>query len=114
MLTAQLSILAAAATGTAPAEPPAYLQFLPLVLMGLIIWFLILRPQMKRQKAHVAKLGALKKGDRVVTAGGLLGKVVRIDDNYVDLELAPNVKVTALKATIGDIVPPTTPGAANE
>ncbi len=98
-----LDILAAAASAEAP---PAWLQFLPFLFMGLIFWFLILRPQMKRQRDHQTKIGGLKKGDQVVTAGGLIGKVTRVDDHYVDLELAPGVKVKAVKQTIGDIVPP--------
>jgi preprotein translocase subunit YajC len=103
-----LSLLSAAAGSAAvPAGPPAWMQFLPLVAMGFIFWFLILRPQMKRQKEHQSKVASLKRGDEVVTAGGLVGKVVRVDDHYVDLELGPNVKVKAVKATIGEIIPPT-------
>lgn len=104
---ALLSFLSVAASSAAQPGPPAWMQFLPLVAMGVIFWFLILRPQMKRQKEHQAKVAALKRGDQVVTAGGLVGKVVRVDDHYVDLELAPNVKVKAVKATIGEIIPPT-------
>ena len=104
-----LSLLAAAAdTAAVPQGPPAWMQFLPLVVMGFIFWFLILRPQMKRQKEHQARVAGLKRGDQVVTAGGLVGKVVRVDDDYVDLELGPNVKVKAVKTTIGDILAPTT------
>lgn len=98
-----LDILAA---GSAGAAPPGWVQFLPIIGMVAIFWFLIIRPQMKRQKEHAAKISAVKKGDQVVTAGGLLGKVVRVDDNYVDLEIAPGVKVKAVKSTLGDIVPP--------
>lgn len=81
------------------------MQFLPLVAMGFIFWFLILRPQMRRQRDHQATIASIKKGDQVVTAGGLIGKVLRVDEHYVDLELGPNVKVKAVKSTIGDIVP---------
>ncbi|MXP13772.1 preprotein translocase subunit YajC [Altererythrobacter confluentis] len=98
-----IDFLAAAASAEAP---PAWLQFAPLVGMGLIFWFLIIRPQMRRQKDHQAKIGGLKKGDQVVTAGGLIAKVVRVDDVYADLELAQGVRVKAVKSTIGDIVPP--------
>ncbi len=98
-----IDFLAAAASAEAP---PAWLQFAPLVGMGLIFWFLIIRPQMRRQKEHQAKIGGLKKGDQVITAGGLIGKVVRVDDVYADLELAQGVRVKAVKSTIGDIVPP--------
>ena len=93
-----------AATGAAP--PPAWISWLPIVGMILIFWFLIIRPQMKRQKEHQAKIGGLKKGDRVVTAGGLVGKIVAVRDDEVDIELGRDVRVTAVKSTIGDVVGP--------
>ncbi len=107
-----LPVLAAAAT--AQDAPPAWLQFLPLVAMGFIFWFLILRPQMRRQKDLQTKLGGLKKGDQVVTAGGLVAKVIKVDDHYAELELAPNVRVKAVKATIGDVIPPAGSTPAND
>lgn len=98
-------LLAAAGAGAAGA-PPAWISFLPIVGMIAIFWFLIIRPQMKRQKEHQQKVAGMKKGDQVVTAGGLVGKVVKVDDVYVELELGTNVRVKAIKATIGDIIPP--------
>ncbi len=97
--------LLAAAAGAAGA-PPAWMSFLPIVGMIVIFWFLIIAPQMKKQKEHQAKIAAVKKGDQVVTAGGLVGKVVKVDDTYVELELGTNVRVKAIKATLGDIIPP--------
>ena len=94
------------AAGAAGAAPPGWVQFLPIVGLILIFWFLIIRPQMKRQKEHQAKIAAVKKGDQVVTAGGILGKVVRVDDQYAELEIAQGVRVRAVKSTLGDIVPP--------
>jgi preprotein translocase subunit YajC len=111
---ALLTLLAAAAPVAAPAEPPAYLQFLPLAAMAAIFYFLILRPQMRRQKEQQGKIAALKKGDQVVTAGGLIGKVIKVDDTTVDLELGPNVRVRAVRATIGDVLPPTGSAPAND
>lgn len=96
-------ILAAAAGAEAP---PGWVQWLPIVGMLLIFWFLIIRPQMKRQKEHQQKISALKKGDKVVTAGGLIGKVVKVDEHYAELDLAQGVRVKAVKSTIGDIIPP--------
>lgn len=96
-------ILAAAATADAP---PAWIQWLPIIGMILIFWFLIIRPQMKRQKEHQQKIEAIKKGDQVVTAGGLVGKVHKVDDTYVELDIAQGVRVKAIKSTIGDIIPP--------
>lgn len=98
-----LEILAAAASAEAP---PAWIQWLPIVGMIAIFWFLIIRPQMKRQKEHQQKIAALKKGDQVVTAGGLVGKVARVDDTYAEIDLAQGVRVKAVKSTIGDIIPP--------
>jgi preprotein translocase subunit YajC len=100
-----IDLLAAAGTGAAEA-PPAWVSFLPIIGMIAIFWFLIIRPQMKRQKEHQQKIAAIKKGDQVVTAGGLVGKVIKVDDTFVELELGTNVRVKAIKSTIGDIIPP--------
>lgn len=108
-----LAFLSSAAPAVA-AEPPAWLQFAPLVAMGVVFWFLILRPQMRRQKQAQAKIAALQKGDQVVTAGGLVGKVIKVEDHYVDLELGPNVKVKAVRSTIGDVIAPGSSTAAND
>ena len=94
------------AAGTAAAAPPVWLTYLPIVGMVVIFWFLIIRPQMRQQKAHRDKVAAVKKGDQVVTAGGLLGKVIKVDDQYAEIEIAQGVRVKAVKATIGDIVAP--------
>ena len=94
------------AAGTAAAEPPFWISMLPIVGMVAIFWFLLIRPQMRQQKAHREKIAGVKKGDQVITAGGLLGKVVRVDDQYAEIEIAQGVKVKAVKSTLGDIVPP--------
>jgi preprotein translocase subunit YajC len=94
------------AAGTAAAAPPGWLQFLPIVGMVAIFWFLIIRPQMRQQKAHREKVAGVKKGDQVITAGGLLGKVIKVDEQYAEIEIAQGVKVKAVKSTLGDIVPP--------
>ena len=104
-----IDLLAAAAS--AGEAPPAWLQFLPLVAMGVIFWFLILRPQMRRQKEHQTRIGGIKRGDQVVTGGGLVGKVVKVDDTYLEIELAPGMKVKAVKSTIADVLSPTGPAA---
>jgi len=94
------------AAGSAGAAPPGWLQFLPIIGMVAIFWFLLIRPQMRRQKEHQAKIASVKKGDQVVTAGGLLGKVTKVDDQYAEIEIAQGVRVRAVKSTLGDIVPP--------
>ena len=85
-----------------------------MLLLGAIFWLLILRPQQKRAKEHRAKLEAVKKGDQVVTGGGLVGKVVRTDENYVDIELAPGMKVKAVKSTLTDVIDPLAAKPAND
>ena len=98
-----IEILAAAASAEAP---PVWISWLPIVGMIAIFWFLLIRPQMRQQKAHREKVAGLKKGDQVVTAGGLIGRVVRVDDDYAEIEIAQGVRVKAVKTTIGDILPP--------
>lgn len=80
-----------------------FLQMAPLLLIFVIFYFLLIRPQQKRMKAHQAKIGAVKKGDTVITGGGLVGKATRVDDAHVEVEIAPNVKVKVVKATLSDV-----------
>jgi preprotein translocase subunit YajC len=94
---------ASAAAGGAP----GWVQFAPIVGMVVIFWFLIIRPQMRQQKEHKAKVSSMKRGDQVVTGGGLVGKVVKVDDIYVEIEIAQGVKVKAVKQTIADLISPT-------
>ncbi|WP_313443001.1 preprotein translocase subunit YajC [Novosphingobium sp.] len=110
----QSSILNQLAAAAPAGAPPAWIQYLPFVAMAAIFWFLILRPQMKQQKEHKNKLSALKKGDEVLTGGGLVGKIVKIDDNYADVQLAQGVVVKAVKSTIVDVIPPAGSKPAND
>lgn len=100
-----IDILAAAGAGAAEA-PPFFLQLLPWIGILAVFWFLIFRPQMKKQKEHQERVGGLKKGDQVVTQGGLVGKVVKVDDAFVELELGKDVRVKAVKHTIADLIEP--------
>lgn len=108
------SILTMLAAGAAAEGPPAWIQFMPLVAMGLIFWFLIIRPQMKRAKEHQTKIAGIKKGDSVLTGGGFVGKVVKVDEHYAEIELAQGVKVKAVKSTITDVILPTGAPPAND
>ena len=78
------------------------------VMLIVVFYFLLIRPQQKKQKEHKALLGALKRGDRVLTAGGIFGKVMVVKDGVdeVEVEIAPNVRVSVLRATIGDVLKP--------
>ena len=98
-----LDILAA---GTAASGPPAWATFLPIAGMLVIFWFVLIRPQMRQQKEHRSRVASVKKGDQVVTAGGLIGKVTRVDEDHVEIEIAQGVKVKHVKATIGEILAP--------
>ncbi len=83
----------------APAPNPL-IQFLPLIVIFAIFYFLLIRPQQKRQKEHQKFLESLKRGDEVITNGGIYGRVVDIKDNVVSLELAKNVVIRIAKSQI--------------
>src|SRR5687768_9157698 len=105
------SLLAAAApSGTAA----FFFNIFPLVLVFLIFWFLMIRPQQRRMKEHQSQIAAVKKGDRVVTGGGLIGKVTKVNDAEVEVELAQGVRVTAVKSTLTQVVDPTKAKPAND
>ncbi len=78
---------------------------LPLVLMFVVLYFVMIRPQMKRQKEHKAMIDALAKGDEIATAGGLLGKVTKLGDNTVSLEVAPGVEVQLQRHAVVQVLP---------
>ena len=80
-----------------------FIQTIPLVLVFVIFWFLMIRPQQRRVKDHQARIAAVKKGDRVVTGGGLIGKVVKVGESEVEIELGSNIRVTAVKSTLTQV-----------
>ncbi|HEX8533385.1 MAG TPA: preprotein translocase subunit YajC [Allosphingosinicella sp.] len=82
-----------------------FLQMLPLVLIFVIFYFLLIRPQQRRMKQHQAMVGAVKKNDIAVTAGGVIGKVTRVEETEVELEVAPNVRVRVVKGTLSEVRP---------
>lgn len=81
------------------------MSFLPIILMFVVLWFIMIRPQMKRQKETKAMLEALAKGDEVVTSGGILGKVTKVADQYVTVEVAPNTELTVQKNAVTTVLP---------
>lgn len=93
------------AEGAPAPQGAGFMDFLPLIALLLVFYFLIVRPQQKRAKEHQALINALQKGDEVVTMGGVLGKVVKVDENYVALEVAPNVVVTLQKVAVQTALP---------
>jgi preprotein translocase subunit YajC len=98
--------LAHAQTAAASSDPTGGLmQMLPMVLMFVVLYFLMVRPQMKKAKEHKALIAAIAKGDEVVTGGGLVGKVVKIGENYVTLEIAEGTEIVVQKPAIGLVLP---------
>lgn len=93
-----------AQTPAAGAES-SLVSFLPIILMFVVLYFLMIRPQMKRQKEQKAMMDALGKGDEVVTAGGLLGKVTKVADAYVTLEIANGTEIVVQKASVTTLLP---------
>jgi preprotein translocase subunit YajC len=95
-----------ASTGAAASGSGALIaQFLPLVLIFVAFWFLLIRPQSKRMKQHRDMIGAVKKNDTAVTTGGLVGKVTRVDEGEIELEIAPNVRVRVVKTMLSEVRP---------
>jgi preprotein translocase subunit YajC len=90
----------------APAEQPdPFLSFLPLIVIFVVFWFLIIRPQMKRAKEQRQMQEALQKGDEVITAGGQLGRVVDIKDQYITLEVAKGVQSIFQRGAVQTVLP---------
>jgi preprotein translocase subunit YajC len=81
------------------------MSMLPLVLMFVVLYFVMIRPQMKRQKEHRSMVEAIAKGDEVATAGGVLGKVTRLGDVYLGIEIANGVEVTLQRSAVVQVLP---------
>lgn len=94
---------AQAAAGADAGNP--LLSMLPLVLMFVVLYFVMIRPQMKKAKEHKAMIEALAKGDEVVSAGGMLGKVSKLEDGYLTLEVANGVEVQLQRSAVVQVLP---------
>ena len=94
-------------------EGGAIAQFLPLILIFAIMYFLLIRPQQKKMKEHQAMVEAVRRGDQVVTQGGLIGKVSKVKegDNEIEVEIAEGVKVRVVKSTIAQVLSKTEPAS---
>ena len=105
MLLADLVISPAYAQG-APAAPGGdLLQFLPIVAIFVVFYFLLIRPQQKRSKEQKEMLSNLQKGDEVITAGGIVGRINKLTEQYANVEVAPNVEVTVQRHAIAQLLP---------
>ena len=92
--------------GAAPASATAgFMQMLPLVAVFVVMYFVMIRPQMKRQKEHRAMVEALAKGDEVITSGGMLGKVSKIDEQYLSVEIASGVEIKVQRTAVVQVLP---------
>ena len=100
-------IISSAYAQAAPAggDPGGFIGFLPIILMFVLLYFLMIRPQMKRSKETKAMIEALQKGDEVVTAGGIVGRISKMGEQYVSLEIAPNTEISVQKAAVQMLLP---------
>jgi preprotein translocase subunit YajC len=98
-------IISTAYAQAAPSGDAGYIGLLPIVLMFVLLYFLMIRPQMKRAKEQKQMIEALQKGDEVVTAGGLVGRITKLGDAYISLEIAPNTEINVQKASVQVLLP---------
>ena len=93
-----------------------FMSLLPLILVFAIFYFLLIRPQQTKMKTHREMLENLKKGDQIVTAGGIVGKIARIEqsDNQLVVEIAPNVQVKVIRQTVADLLTKPVPATGND
>jgi len=84
---------------------PGFMGLLPIVLMFVLLYFLMIRPQMKRAKDHKQMVEALQKGDEVITAGGVVGRISRLVDGYVILEIAQNTEISVQRTAVQTLLP---------
>ena len=105
MTTEPLSTIIAAAAEPAGAST-FLIGILPWVLIFVIFYVLLIRPQQKRAKEHQAEIASVKKGDEVITGGGLRGRVTKVSDAEVEVEIAQGVKVKAVKSTLAQVIKP--------
>ncbi len=96
------------------AEPSIFQMFLPLILIGAVFYFLLIRPQQKKMKEHNAMLDAIRRGDRIVTGGGIVGTVARVNDNELLVDISQDVQVTVMRGTVADVLSKTEPVASDK
>jgi preprotein translocase subunit YajC len=96
---------AMAQAGGPGGEPNLFISILPLVFIFAIFYFLMIRPQSKRAKEHKQLVESLKKGDEVVTGGGMLGRITEVGENFVQLEVADGIQLRVQKHAVGSLMP---------
>jgi preprotein translocase subunit YajC len=98
-------IISSAYAQVAGGGDSGFLGFLPIILMFVLLYFLMIRPQMKRAKETKAMVEALQKGDEVVTAGGMVGRISKLGEQYLTVEIAPNTEITVQRAAVQMVLP---------
>ena len=98
-------ISSAYAQAPAAGSDPGFMGLLPIVLMFVLLYFLMIRPQMKRGKEAKAMVESLQKGDEVITAGGMLGRITKMSEAYLTIEIAPNTEISVQKAAVQTLLP---------
>tara|TARA_Y100001980_G_C14281660_1_gene115906 strand:+ start:203 stop:502 length:300 start_codon:yes stop_codon:yes gene_type:complete len=89
----------------AAAQQPSMLaSFIPLILIFLIFYFLLIRPQQKKQKEHKVLLDSIQRGDEILSSGGILGKVIKVDNDKLTVEIAKGVNVSIIRSTVADVI----------
>tara|TARA_Y100000589_G_C27089003_1_gene603062 strand:- start:919 stop:1218 length:300 start_codon:yes stop_codon:yes gene_type:complete len=89
---------------TATQQPSMLASFIPLILIFLIFYFLLIRPQQKKQKEHKVLLDSIQRGDEILSSGGILGKVIKVDNDKLTVEIAKGVNVTVIRSTVADVI----------
>lgn len=100
-----LDFLISPAHAQAAPQGDPFMSFLPLIILVVLFWFMLIRPQMKRAREHREMLGKLAKGDEVITSGGLTGIVRDIGENFVTVEIADHVSVKMQRSAISSVLP---------
>jgi preprotein translocase subunit YajC len=106
-MTSQPMLMMQTTTGQPGGAMGALVSFLPLILIFVIFYFLMIRPQQRRVKDHQASIAAVKKGDDVVTGGGIRGRVTKVSNDEAEVEIAQGVKIRVVKSTISQVLSPT-------
>jgi preprotein translocase subunit YajC len=96
---------APAATGSADSPFGSIASMLPILLMFVVLYFVMIRPQMKRQKEHKAMIDAIAKGDEVVMGGGIIGKIAKLGESYIHVEIANGVEIQVQRASVIQVLP---------
>jgi preprotein translocase subunit YajC len=105
MFISNLFIANAYADGAAPAASAGIMDFIPLIGLAVVFYFLVLRPQMKRAKETKVMLAALQKGDEIVTTGGVMGRIAKVGDSFISLEVAEGINLNIQKSAIQNALP---------